>query len=99
MRVVALHVLVMICEFQYAEFVKEKQSDKPGTVGGEITSRIFFSHGLLDLLIHRCLLDKDGDLSIDEVRLIARAFASLPPEALVSENIPIFDSQSVMLQE
>ena len=89
----------MVCEFQYAEFVREKQTDKPVAVGGEITSRVFFAHGLLDLLIHRCLQDKDGDLSIDEVRLISRAFASLPPEVLVSENIPIFDHASVMLHE
>ena len=53
---------------------------------------------LLNLLIRRCLSD-DGYLTLDEVRLIARAFCALPPELIVKENIPIFDRESVHAHE
>ena len=31
----------------------------------------------------------------DEVKFIARAFASMPPEVLIRENIKIFDKSSI----
>ena len=51
------------------------------------------------MLIHRCSVDKTTELPIEEVRLIARAFACLPPEVLVIEQIPIFDQETVVQHE
>ena len=49
----------------------------------------------MDILIRRCLSDKNAELQIEEVRLIAHAFATLAPQALISEKIPIFDQESL----
>ena len=68
-------------------------------MAGELTARVFINHGLLDVLMHRCLTDKNVELQIEEVRLIARAFATLPPEVLVSEKIPVFDQETVIKHE
>ena len=60
---------------------------------------MFIGQGLLEILIRRSLSDNNSELAIDEVRLIARAFAAFPPEVLINEHIPIFDRASVMHYE
>ena len=51
------------------------------------------------MLIRRSLEDANGELTIDEVRLMARGFCALPTEVIFNENIPIFDKASVCAHE
>ena len=70
----------------------------PGTVEGGLAQRIFINYRLLELLIQRCL-DDDEKLTLDEVRLIARAFSAMPIEVIQQERISIFDQDSVDAHE
>ena len=94
-----MQIIVIVCEFQGASFIKEKQSEVTGSIKGKLTSRIFINYGLLNLLVRKCLNCQNEDLTLDEVRLIARAFSALPIEVLVQEDIPIFDRATVYAHE
>lgn len=73
----------------------------PGTTEGKLTQKIFMGKGLLEILIRRCQSDSSKELllSLDEARLIARAFSALPAEILCQVNIHVFDKESAMAHE
>ena len=79
--------------------IKAREQETQVLTEGILNKRIFINQNLLEHLIRRCIEDQNGELTIDEVRLIARAFSSLPTEVIVQENLRIFDKSSVNAHE
>ena len=94
---VALQILVIVAEYQNQRNMKDKPEEYMPTEPGRLIKRIYMkeSQGLLQLLIKRSLRVYDEAFTIDEMRLVARAFASLPASELIEANFHVFDQATL----
>ncbi len=80
----------------------EKSQESTKYYGFEaILKKIFLGPGFLfmQILIRLCLIVQlSSSISVAEIRLITRIFASIPPEILKEVNIPIFNTETTTSQ-
>ena len=98
LRIVTLQIIVIICEFQNSNLIRERQEEAPSPTDVFLTQQIFLNMGLLEILIRKVLQD-DGNMTLEEVRFVARGFNALPADLLIKENIGIFDQVTVLAHE
>ena len=77
--------------------MKDKEAVESSYLGeGSLIYRIFFRYRLLEALIIKCQGINGANMTTEEARLIARAFASLPAKSLLlEEDIKIYDEETI----
>lgn len=63
----------------------------------KLINKIYFnkSQGLLPILLKRSLKVINEPFTLNEMRLVARAFASMPANEFIEQNYQVFDSQTI----
>ena len=90
-RVVALQILVIVAEYANSRDLPKENAEASIQFLDRLNNKIFIEYSLFALLMNRCLTTPGDLLTIDEIKLAARSFASVPPEILISQEFLIFE--------